>query len=92
VAGTFYEAGSKELTVVAALAAPGDSLMNGIEKHCRRKTDRGIVTHTAVIEGRNMIRYLAGGDSAVMTGCTVVNNTCMAEGGSDEGVGIEMAG
>lgn len=48
------------------------------------------MTHTAIIQGRNMINCFTGRDDAVMAGCAVADNTHMVKRylGKDNGAGV----
>lgn len=60
---------------MTAFATTDYARVHRTEKRCRSKNKRGVMTDAAIIRGRDMINFLWGRDTGVMTGCAVANNT-----------------
>ena len=56
-------------------------------KRCRKKTCR-LVTHTAILTGRNMRSMFTDGDNPIVTNSAIVHHTGVIETGTGKGRGV----
>ena len=68
-----------EAAVMTTFAAGGDVRVNRAEKYRRRKRGGGVMTHIAIIQGRNMVKLFAGSGHFVMAEGAVADNARMVK-------------
>jgi len=80
-----FRPGGKELTGMATFAAIGDAHMLRGKKCCRGKVSGRIVTHSTIVQRRDMIEFLANGPDgnivwiAVVATLAIAGDTCVKE-------------